>query len=68
MRTAILKDGTSDNTTSHSRWIYLVGVLMTLVLSSFNFWVNFSQMQQAFHEVKTAVYSDYLYLIRPGAK
>ena len=66
----ILEDRTSDNTTSHSRWIYLVCPLITftLVLSSSIFLVNSSQIQQASHEVKTAVYSDYLSLIRPRAK
>ena len=66
----ILEDRTSDNTISHSRWIYLVCLLIafTLVLSSSIFLVNSSQMQQAYHEVKTAVYSDYLSLIRPRAK
>ena len=64
----ILEDGTYDNTTAYSRWIYLICPLITLVLSSSFFWVNSSQMQQASHEVKTAVYSDYLSLIRPRAK
>ncbi len=64
----ILEDRTSHNITSHSRWIYLVLPLITLVLSSSFFLVNSSQMQQASHEVKTAVYSDYLSLIRPCAK
>ena len=64
----ILEDRISHNITSHSWWIYLVLPLITLVLSSSFFLVNSSQMQQASHEVKTAVYSDYLSLIRPCAK